>query len=115
MPRFHHVAERGDQVLMVAVAERGTRLGEALVIVMRQMMKAVVAARALDFLFRQVDRPVEVAQVALLQERVVHHRKQGRRERHGHFERHAVAHEAFEHVDQRNVGLGDRLVEPVFF
>ena len=53
--------------------------------------------------------------VPLAQELILKHDAERRRERHGEFERHAVAHQSLHHPQQRNVALGDRFEEPVFF
>ena len=58
-------------------------------------------------------RAVEVALVALLQQRVAQHVAERRRERHRELKRHAVVRQPVQHLEQRQIGLGDRLVEPV--
>ena len=55
-----------------------------------------------------------MAHVALAQKLVLQHRAQGRRERHGEFERHIVVHQPLHHLQKRDVRLGDGLEEPIF-
>ncbi len=57
---------------------------------------------------------VDVADVAVLQERIGEHGGQRRRHRHGQAPVGAVAFEAVHHFQQRDIGFGDGLVEPVF-
>ena len=80
-----------------------------------EVMELRLPARALDLLAGQGDQVVEVADVAVLQQRVAEHGGQRRRDRHGQPPVDAVALEAVEDFEQRDVGLGDGLVEPVFF
>ncbi len=55
-----------------------------------------------------------MAAVAFLQQRIEQHRTERRRQRHGQPKRDAIAHQPVHHIEQRKIGLGDRLVEPVF-
>ena len=56
-----------------------------------------------------------MADVAILQQRIAEHRRQRRRHRHGQPPIDAVALQALEHFQQRDVRFGDGLVEPIFF
>ena len=74
----------------------------------------LLAPRPLDFAPRQGStRPVEVALVAVDEQLVAHHRDERRRQRHREPVLDAVAQQAVEHPDDRDVGLGQRLEEPV--
>ena len=55
-----------------------------------------------------------MADVAVLQQRIAEHGGQRRRDRHGQPPVGPVALQTVEHFQQRDVGLGDGLVEPVF-
>ena len=63
---------------------------------------------------RQLHELVEVATVPADQQLVGHHRDERRRQRHREPVLDAVAHEAVEHPQQGDVGLGEGLEEPVF-
>ena len=89
------------------------RPGELPVVHQRELVELGHPARALDLAAGEVDQPVQVPQVAVLQERIGHHREERRRERHRDAEVDALLLEPVEHLDERDVRLGDRLVEPV--
>ena len=80
------------------------------------MKKIFILFLLISFLFAggEVDQLIEMANVALAQQRILQHRAQGWRERHRELERHFVIHQPLHHLQQRNVSLGDRFEEPVF-
>src|SRR5947209_1615577 len=63
----------------------------------------------------EIDQKIEMAHVALAQQFVLQHRAQRWRKRRRDLERHVVVHQPLHHLQQRNVSLGDRFEEPVFF
>ena len=88
---------------------------EALVIHLGQGVVFGLPAGAFQLLAGQGDEVVDVADVAVLQQRIAEHGGQGGRDGHGQPPVAAVAFEAVEDVQERNVRFGDGLVEPVFF
>ena len=68
----------------------------------------------MNFLFRQFNQPLQMPLVTVLQQRIQQHRAQRRRKRQRQARLHAVAQPAVHHLNQRNVGFGDGLEEPVF-
>ena len=108
-------AEGGEEVAVVAVDEDVAAVFEAVEVEPGEFVKLVVALGAVDFLVGELDGAVEDADVAVLEEFVAQHGGQRRRDRHGEAEVAVVVDEAVHHVDERNVGFRDGLVEPVFF
>src|ERR1043166_7983522 len=82
---------------------------------MGEVIKLRLPLGAIDFLAGQGDEVVEMPDVAELQERIREHAGQRRRDRHGEPPVGTVAIEPLHHFEERDVGLGDRFVEPVFF
>jgi len=76
-------------------------------------VELVVVPGPLDFLVGELDQALQLPEVAALEERVREHRAERRRQRHREAEVDAVVEQPVHHVDERDVGLGDRLVEPV--
>ena len=69
-----------------------------------------------DFLFfGEFAEFVEMCGVTLLEKRIGEHFAEGRREAHGEPEADAVVGEPAHHTEERNVGFGHGLIEPVFF
>ena len=112
---LEEAAEAVEQVVAVLVDEDLAGAREAVVVHVGEVVELRLPARPLDFLAGQGDEVVEVADVAILQQRIAEHGRQRRRDRHGHPPVDAVAFQAVEDFEQRDVGLGDGLVEPVFF
>ena len=104
-----------SRLLLILVDEHLAAAGESAMVHLRQDVKLRLPAGSLQFLADQREQIVEVAHVAVLQQRIGEHRRQRRRDRHGHSPIDAVALQALEDVQQRNVRLGDGLVQPVLF
>lgn len=66
-----------------------------------------------DFLPGEADRSLEVAQVSLLEQLVAQHRAERGSEGNREFEGDAVVHQPAQHAQERQVGLGDGLEEPI--
>jgi hypothetical protein len=73
----------------------------------------VLAPRAIDFLFRELDELVDLLRVPFLEEIVGHHGKERWAERQRQPEIDVVAPQPLEGEEQGHVGLGDRLEEPL--
>ena len=104
-----------QQVVVVLLDEDVAARVEAVVVHLGQVMELRLPAGAFDLLAGQGDQVVDVADVAVLQERIAEHGGQRRRDRHGQAPIDAVALQAVEDFQERDVGFGDGLVEPVFF
>ena len=62
----------------------------------------------------QGDEVVDVADIAVLQQGIGKHGSEGGRNRHGQAPVDAIAFEALEHLEERNVGFSNGFVEPIF-
>ncbi len=113
LARVLELAERGEEIAVVLVGEDAPAVFQPVQVEPGELVELVVALGAVDFLVSQLDRPVERPQVTILQKLVAQHRGQRRRDRHGQPEIAAVVEQPVHHVDERDVGLGDRLVEPI--
>ena len=80
-----------------------------------ELVELRLPAGALDLLGGKRNQVVDVPDVAILQQRIAEHGGQRRRHRHGHPPLDAVAFQAIEDFQQRDVGLGDGFVKPIFF
>ena len=111
--QFLELAEGAHQVASVVKISLADGV-KAMVIHPGQLMKRPVPVRAMDLFIGQFNQPLEMAHVAILQQRIQQHGA----ERRGHGQRHprvhAIAHPALHHLDQRDVVFSDRLEKPVF-
>ena len=107
--------EGGDEIAAVLFLEHEAGVPEQLEIHSCQGVELGLVLRAFDLLPGKLDQPADMTEIALLEQRIGEHGDEGRRQAHGEAEIHAVVHQSVEYVDKRNVGLGDRLVQPVFF
>ena len=110
--RLLQAAKGPHQVPLVAAPGMANRL-EAIAVHLRQPVILGFRACAVELALGELDQTVEVTGVALLEEVVGEHRDERCRERDGAAIRNGVGHEALEHLDQREVGPGDALVEPL--
>ena len=81
---------------------------------LRELVERLVPMRAMRFFLRQINQPVEVPDVAVLQQRIDQHRAQRRCERECQARVHAVPFPAFHHLQQRDVGFRDGFEQPGF-
>ena len=112
MPRLLELPEGAHQVAPaggVSVAHAA----KPLVIEQGEFVEGLLPVRPMDFLFRQFDQLVEVPLVAGLQERVPQHRAERRRQREREAGVQAVPPPALQQLQQRHVGFGDGLEQPV--
>jgi hypothetical protein len=114
LPGVAVLAEGAQQVAAVLALEDAAHVLELAVVEAGELGELGLPARgALDLPPRELDQRIEVAQVAADQELVRHHRDERRRERHREPVVDAVAQQAVEHAYDRDVGLVERLEEPV--
>ncbi len=112
--RVLEFAESGEQVAVILVDENVAAIFQPVQVEPGELVELVVALGAVDFLVGQLDRLVDAADIAVLQKLVAQHRGQRRRDRHGQPEIAAVVEQSVHHVDERNVGFRDGLIQPVF-
>ncbi len=110
--RLLEAPERADQVPLVGAPGVANRL-EAIPVHLGQTMVVRLGSGPVELLLAELDQPVEVAGIALLQEVVGEHRDERRRERDGAAVWDAVGDEPLEHLQERQVRSGDPLVEPL--
>ncbi len=114
LPGVPVLAEGAHQVRAVDVAEDPPDVGELVQVEPGEVVEVrLPALRPLHLAPRQLDQAVEVAVVPADQQLVGHHRDERRRQRHGQPVVDAVLQQAVEDADDRDVGLGERLEEPV--
>ena len=107
--------ERRHQVASVLFLEQGQRVPEKVPVHVRQRAELGLVLCPLNLLFGQFDQFADMPDIALLEERVREHRNEGRREAHGDAEVNAVRYQAVKNINKRNIGLGYRFIQPVFF
>ena len=108
------LAEGRHDVRAVDLAEDAPDVRELVQVEPGEIVQpGLLALRAVDLAAGQGDEPVEVALVAGDEQLVAHHRDERRGERHRQPVLDAVAQQPVEHPDDRDVGLGQRLEEPV--
>ncbi len=105
--------EGGDERAVVPFQEYLPRPGQSPVVHERELVELGRPARPLDLPPREIYQLVQVAQVTVLEERVGHHGDERRREGHGDPEIDALLEQPVEHLDEWDIGLGQRLEEPV--
>ena len=86
---------------------------EAVEVHLRQTLVVRLGAGAVDLLAGELDQTVEVGGIALLEEIVGEHGDERGRERDGTAEGYAVGHQALERLQERQIGAGDALIEPL--
>ncbi len=112
---LEETAETVDDVVAVLIDEHLACPQEAAVVHVGQVIELRLPAGALNLLAGQGDEVVDVADIAVLQKRVGQHGGQGWGDGHGQAPVGAVALQAVESFQKRNVRLGNGFVEPVFF
>ena len=114
IPGIPVLAERAHQVRAVDLAEDPPDVRELVQVEPGEVVElGLPPLRPVHLAPRQLDEVVEVPVVAPHQELVRHHRDERRRERHGQPVLDAVVQQAVEDAEDRDVGLGERLEEPV--
>ena len=108
------LAERPEDVRAVDLAEDPAHVRELVQVEPGELVQPrLLALGALDLAPRELDEPVHVPLVARDQELVRHHRDERRRQRHRQPVLDSVLQQAVEHAHDRDVGLAQRLEEPV--
>src|SRR5579871_1105418 len=113
--RLVETSEAVEQIVAVLVDEDLPRPLETLLVHVGQGTELRLPAGTYHLLARQSHEVVEMAKVAVLQEWIAEHAGQGRRNRHRQSPIHAVALQAIENLQERDIRFGDRFVEPVLF
>jgi hypothetical protein len=115
LPGVPERAKRLHEVEPVLLRERAAAVGEVRVVHLGERAEPGLPAAPIDLLLGEFDEPGDVLEVALLEERVLKHRDQGRAQGDGQTEVDTVVGQALEGANQRDVRLGDRLEQPVLF
>ncbi len=106
--------QTGEHVAVVPVPDLA-HVREVVAIEGRDRGEALVPVEALHLALRQRLEPGEVLVEALLQELVAHHGGERRCHAHREGEGHPLFGHAVERVEERQVALDERLVEPPLF
>ena len=112
-PESWKPAERGHEIPLPAFHVLAAAAAQVFEIKPGGFLLPAQPARALRLALRQGQRPIQVAQVPLAQQRVAQHGAQRRREGKRQDEGHTIGHQTLENRQQRQVRLGDRLEEPI--
>ena len=107
--------EGAHQIAPVPIVEETAQVVEVLAVVPCEGSESRVAAGPVHFLVAELAERIEALRVPGHQELVAEHADERRRQRHRDPERDRVVDAAVEHLEQRKIRLGDRLVEPVLF
>ncbi len=110
---LHQAGQRRQEVAPILALEGLAAGAETLQVHAGQLGKPGVAPGAFDLALGQLQQAFQVGEVAGLQQRVAQHLRQAGGNRQGQAERHPVALQPLEDRQQRQVGLGNGLVEPV--
>jgi len=105
--------EGAHQIPAIAIVEEAAQMVEVLAVMPGERAELRVRAGAMDLLVAELAEQVEPLRIARHEQLVAQHSDQGRRQRQGDPEGDPVVDAAIEHLQQRKVGLGDRLVEPI--
>jgi hypothetical protein len=92
-----------------------TGLLKALNVHFGEPLKLRLKPGPMALLLCQFNELVQMAFEARDQQWISHHRDERRRERHRQAEIYAVPKQAIHHPEERDIGIADRFVEPVFF
>ena len=114
LPRIAERAEGLNEVQAVLLSEDPAAVGEEVTVHLRQRPQPGILAVPLDLTLGEFDQTRDVVDVSLLEQRILQHRDEWRRERQRQAEVDAVVRQPLERADKRDVRLGDRLEEPVF-
>ena len=105
--------EGAHQIPAIPIVEEAAQMVEVLAVMPGERAELRVRAGAMDLLVAELAEQVEPLRIARHEQLVAQHSDQGRRQRQGDPEGDPVVDAAIEHLQQRKVGLGDRLVEPI--
>ena len=109
---FLKFAESGEEFATVSIPSFA-RLPETVEIHFGEGLELLFPEGAVRFFFGEFDEGIEVALVAFAQKLILEHRTESGRERNCEPAVNAVDDPAINDVDQRDVGFGDRFVEPI--
>src|SRR6202011_639120 len=112
--RVPQLSERREQIAVPFIDKKTSTCRKQFEVKFRQLGELRLIAVSFSFARGQVNKKIEMPDVALTQKFVLQHRAERRCERHRELERNVVVHEPLHHLQQRNVGFGDRLEETVF-
>ena len=111
---FLESAKSTDQIAFEMVGVDFPAFEEPAMIEASEMIEIGLALGAIDFRFRERDRPVQIFQIALSKQRIIEHGAERGRHGHGQAEANAVARQSFENLPEGDIGLGNGLEKPIF-
>ena len=115
LTQFKELPEGAHEVASVLLLEHIPGVLEHVPVHMGQGVEVRLVPGPMDLLLGKLDEPRNAPQIPLLEQRVRQHGDERGRKAHGDAEVHAVLHQPVKDIDERDVGLGDGLVEPVLF
>ena len=87
---------------------------KAIVIEAGERLKGRIVSCAMELFVGEFDLFFQTVNVAILKQGIPEHGAEGRGHRHRESEVDAVADEAFHHIEEGEIGFGDRFVQPIF-
>jgi hypothetical protein len=87
---------------------------KAIVIKPGEGLKGRIVPRAVELFVGEFDLFFQPVNVAILKQGIPEHGAEGRGHRHRESEVNAVADKAFHHIEEGEIGFGDRFVQPIF-
>ncbi len=102
-----------DQVATVAITEKMAAVVKPVVIEAGEGLKGGIVPGAVKLLVGELDLFFQPVDVTILKQGIPEHGAQGRGQRHGESEGNAVADETLHHIQEGQIGFGDRLVQPI--
>src|SRR5215472_8034563 len=107
--------KRTDEISSIPLVKGSPKAQKAIAVETGNAVECGVPTSADRFLFRKLTRSIEALGVTPDEQLVLKHGNQGRRERHREANWDAFLRQPIEYFEQREVSLGDRLVQPVLF
>ncbi len=112
-PAFLQLTQCPNDISSQGLVEKGVGFAKKFLVKFAELAELGLLAVALDLLARKRDESIEMAQVTRLEEFVLKHRAQGRRERDCKSERNVLGREAPHHAEKREVSFRDRFEKPI--
>ena len=106
--------ESVNKILAVFIDESVINATQLAAVHLSSLVKFCIAC-SLQLLVRQLDQFIEISDKSVLQQRITEHLAQRRRNRHRNSEINIVIDETLKHIEQWNISLDNRFVEPSLF
>jgi hypothetical protein len=92
-----------------------TTVMKAIVIKAGERLKGRIVLCAVEFFVGEFDLFFQPVNIAILKQGIPEHGAEGRGHRHRESEVHTVPDKPLHHIDEGEIGFGDRFVQPIFF